>query len=286
VPPGPETCTPIPDFLINGNYTAIIDTLSIGPAAVNPDNPDEIVFFHNGSRTLYHFNRQDSALTLIDDFVYLFQAMKWNPDGRILANYGDLTQIFTPLGGDFGDLLITNTNTMAWGPEPDMAVANTRPTFALPVPFTFTGSITDPSLRDTLPISLEHDRAWVSADTIFTGGAVYVISSDQLHTVVETNGPTYVSALDRNRFYAADLNRLYLIDAVNLTYNVVVEYPNCEGYSHIQYHAGMDKIFAVRTHRTTFEATTAIIERSDLVWLNRDGTVHEVIDLLPLIFPE
>jgi hypothetical protein len=212
--------------------------------------------------------------------------MKWNPDGRILANYGDLTQIFSPLGGDFGDLLISNTNTMAWGPDPDMVVANTRTSSSSPEPYTFLGFTTDLAQRDTLPSALEHDRAWVSPDTIFTGGAVYVISSDQLHTVVETNGPTYVSALDRNRFYAADLNRLYLIDAVNFTYDVVAEYPNCEGYSHIQYHRGMDKIFAVRIHRTTFEATNAIIERSDLVWLNQDGNVHEVIDLLPLVFPE
>jgi hypothetical protein len=141
-------------------------------------------------------------------------------------------------------------------------------------------------MRDTLPTALETERVWVSPDTIFAGGSIYVISTDQLETIVETNGPTYVSALDRNRFYAADLNRLYLIDAPNLTYEVIAEYPNCEGYSHIQYHAGMDKIFAVRTHRETFEATNAIIERGDLVWLNRDGSVHEVIDLLPLIFLE
>jgi hypothetical protein len=223
---------------------------------------------------------------VVRDFLNTYDSPKWRSDGLFSATFTNQVQFFTPLGDDFGDLFFQNTNTSAWGPDTDQVVVNTRTTFSVPEPYTFLGSITDPSLRDTLPTSLEHDRAWVSADTIFTGGAVYVISSDQLHTVVETNGPTYVSAIDRNRFYAADLNRLYLIDAVNLTYDVVAEYPNCEGYSHIQYHPGMDKIFAVRTHRSTFEATTAIIERSDLVWLNRDGTVHEVIDLLPLIFPD
>ncbi len=285
-PPLQPVACEVPDYLYHHSYIPIIDTLSIGPACVNPNNPDEILFYHRGTYSIYYFNRIDSNFLLVHDYISEFDHPKWHENEMALVNVSNRTQFFGPLEDNYGDTWLSFSTQAAWGADPSMAVYNTTTTFSSPTSYTVIGPVTDNSIRDTLNTWLEHDRAWVTPDTIFSGGSVYTISDDHLETIVNTHGHTYVSAIDQTQFYAMDLNTLYRIDALNGQYEVVGEYSNCEGYSHIQYHAGMDKIFAMRTYRSTFEGTNALIERSDLVWLNMDGSVFEVIDLTSLLFTE
>lgn len=288
-PPTPPTATcDVPDHLYHGAFNSIVDTLSIGPACVNPNDPDDIIFYRQATFTLYRYHRISGQLNVLREPVAVPVALKWSGDDMLLMASGQgvntSMHIYTSLAE--GLLLQWPGATWpAWGPSHDYMAYNARSS-SMAEWFTYTGASTDTEDRDTLATYLHGDRAWVSPDTLFHGGQVYHIGSDQLVDLVETFGVHYTTAVDQTHFYTADRNTLYALDAATSTYEVIQEWTNCEGFTHIQYHAGMDKLFATRVHRQTFAATNALIELRSLVWLNLDGTVYEEVDLVDLFYPE
>lgn len=284
LPPASECA--VPDMLYHGDYIPIEDTLSIGPACVNPNDPNDIIFYHGPTLKMYRYHRLHEELTFSNFAAPPVWSLKWNSNDQFafVSGQNALLSVFGS-GYEAPSMQIGGASWPAWGPNTDFMLYNAKTGFQAE-DFSFVGSVSNALERDTMPSFLAYDRAWVSTNTVFNGGRVYSLGNDHFVEIVQTSGTHYTTAVDQSHFYTADRNSLYFIDASVSNYELVQNWSNCESFTNIQYHAGLDKIFATRVRRKTFAATNAIIEVRDLVWLNRDGTVHEEVDLLHLFYPE
>jgi len=223
----------------------------------------------------------DSALHQITEFAW-YNRMRWVSGDTLLGiRYGQQARIFTS-DGSFEQIIVQTTTNANWGPTPGRFIY--RRGGHNVTPYILLGHF-DGTPPDTLDQVLSGDLAWPSPDTVFAGGVVYAISSDEAHTVVETEGPTYLSVIDGSSYLLSDDLGLYLVDVPSLSYTTLVEFRNCEVLSHPQYHHGTGRILASRTHRYTIPHSIVIINRTEIVWLNMQGEVEEVVDMLPLLFP-
>lgn len=281
--PADAGCEPIPAYIFNGHHTELNDSLSVRSAVAAPDDPNTYIFFYNPPNVtaMFRADMADSSLQQIIEFGH-FDRMRWVSGDTILGIRNESrVRLFTTDGSfeqDHG--LASNANV---GPIPGRFIYLREFNFAPPL--TLLGHF-DGTAPDTLAQVLTGDLAWPSVDTVFSGGVVYAISSNELQTIVETEGPTYLSVIDAHTYLLSDAHGLYLVDVSSLSYTTLVEFVNCEVLSHPQYHHATGRILATRTHRYMIPHSTVIINRSEIVWLNMQGEVEEVVNMVPLIYPE
>jgi hypothetical protein len=93
----------------------------------NPNNADEIIFYHNSSRSVHYFHRGDSAFSLIEDFVFQLDGFEWNSEGLMVANTSNRTRFFNPFGNNWNEQIMLSSTMATWGP--DLVVVNNFATF-------------------------------------------------------------------------------------------------------------------------------------------------------------
>jgi hypothetical protein len=272
-----QPCTPIPSWTGTGFRPSVDDTNSFSVPLVNPNNPDEIIFLKNSNRKLYKLNYVTGEKNVVLEEAMGYGAPDWGVNDWILfTRFQNLFKV--KVNGD--SLTQITFNGVGW--NSNWNPSGTHYTYVTSSPETgFISVIADKNddIVDTLSVPLISSVDWFSDSLIYWSKGSYDLANDSLtfHLPTGPGGDVVgISSLESLHQFGG----LILLNRVTGEYTTVhPPYPSCHFYTGLDYSPQKQKLLSQGFYRELMTDGVHEYTRVDIVWLNLDGTVHEVIDI-------
>lgn len=257
---------------------SIVDSMYFNRGLVNPNNPDEIVFLNKRDSKLYKLNYITGEKIVVLEDAMSFKWADWGTNDWILYTY---FQNLYKVKSNGDSLTQITFNGVGWNANWNLDGTKYLYTTILPSGQAATViANSEDAIIDTLPIGLNIDTDWVTDDTIFFNASMYIIGDPApIEFMPIFPGGGNVAAVNTSEFILLGQG-LRKVNVLSGQVDLLREsFPSCMKYLEIHYSPQKEKLLASRLYQRVMPDGRTVYSKGEIVWLNLDGTLHEVIDI-------
>lgn len=250
------------------------DTLNISLSVTSPTDPNEIIAYWFYKKKLVKLNTSTGqVVSIADDFQTLSRFQWGSRDWLLFRGVDGLMKIKS--NGDSLSLISQNAGfAYAWNPDGSKYMCNELIGGSS---YMIVRNRHD-EILDTLQGVFNTSIGWASENVVWYTGGYYLIDED---SVVNLGGfgSGFVAAVDDMTAYCNSIDGLIRMDRFAQDIEVIrAPYQSCDYFFDISYSHLKNKLLTTRQKRTLLPDGRSTFNLSEVVWLNLDGSIHEVID--------
>jgi hypothetical protein len=255
----------------------IVDSMYFSEGSVNPMNANEIVFLSKSDTKLYKLNISTGERNVILEDAMGYSWADWGTNDWLLFTRSQNLFKVKSNGDSLTQITFNGVGWYAnWNP------AGTHYTYVTSSPETgLISVIADKNdvIIDTLSVSLTSSIDWFADSLIYWSKGSYDITNDSLTFHLPTGPGGDVVGI-------SSLESLHLFQGLVLLNHSTgdfitmdLPYSSCHRYIGLDFSQHMQKLLASRLYQRVMPDGQTVYNRGEIVWLNLDGTLHEVIDI-------